>query len=783
MKILTRFTLLGAFAAVGVGVAVCLGISTTPPASEKEAPTPESAAARAGSSGREEDSSLSADHRFATIPGKSGQPLAGKSGKSVSGYSEPLVERRPIQPDPFVLEDMPDRRVVVAPPAPLPAPVSPARTQQFPPELDKARLEQVFEQVRQQMTSGPALSAAPAPPAPLPPPLPSQAVAAPNPAPPVATVTPARPIAAQVPARPSPVAAPPAARRDPAPSPLASAQAKPVRGVPKAVVQGAGDGKLAIHIQNADIHEVLDLMSEQGNLNILAGKSVQGKVSATLNGVDIDSALAAILKSTGYVARREGKFIFVGTPEEFDSLEQSLDKVGTRVFRPNYMSAADLQALITPILTPKTGVVSVSTPSKSGIATDDSTAEGNAFAGGEVVVVRDYEAVLAQVDQLVTEVDVRPLQVAIEAMILSIKLNDENRFGVDFQLLRNKQNIRFASGSPLTDLAKVTFDGGLKFGFLDSSLGVFLDALETTGDVAVIATPRLMVVNKHRAEILIGAQKGYVNTTQTETSVTQNVQFLDIGAQLRLRPFISSDGLIRMEVHPELSDGNVEVKGNFTLPNKEVTKVTTNIMIRDGCTVVIGGLMRDTLTNTTTGIPLLGSLPLVGVAFRHSDETIERREVLVLITPRIVYEPGTCKEGDKAACEFHRRQSVYTDKLSCLGKRSIARRYVRLAQSAYAAGDRDAAMRFAEMAVHFDPLSRAAIDLRSDIWLGKPAGDHTLQAPGDGPSGNPLDGQQISPLVLGDLEHEPVSQPAPSHPFDPGRPGGHTDLTRPRKLQ
>ena len=85
----------------------------------------------------------------------------------------------------------------------------------------------------------------------------------------------------------------------------------------KSTIKGEGDGKLRIHIYDEDIRKVLDLLSEQGNLNILASKSVEGKVSATLNGVDIDSALDAILKSTGYVAKREGNYVFVGTPGGF----------------------------------------------------------------------------------------------------------------------------------------------------------------------------------------------------------------------------------------------------------------------------------------------------------------------------------------------------------------------------------------------------------------------------------------------------------------------------------
>ena len=132
------------------------------------------------------------------------------------------------------------------------------------------------------------------------------------------------------------------------------------------------------------------------------------------------------------------------------------------------------------------------------------------------------------------------------------------------------------------------------------------------GDTTVVANPRLMVLNKQRAEIQIGQQKGYINQTVTETSSSQSVEFLDIGAQLRLRPFISSDGLIRMEVHPELSDGTVEVENNFTLPNKTITQVTTNIMVRDGCTVIIGGLIKEELTNHHDANPRAGQSAVGG---------------------------------------------------------------------------------------------------------------------------------------------------------------------------
>ncbi len=348
---------------------------------------------------------------------------------------------------------------------------------------------------------------------------------------------------------------------------------------------GEGDDHLTIHIQDTDLHEVLDMLSEQGGLNILASNAVQGKVSASLTNVDIDTALKAILKSTGFTARHEGNFIYVGTAKDFQNMTQAADRMGSRVYRLNYVKASEFQMLIAPLLTPGgIGAMSVSPPSQIGIPADVANTGGDTFGGNETVLVRDYEGVLAQIDQVFEEVDVRPMQVAIEAMILSVELDDKNSFGVNWQFLRNEQNIAMAAGTPAAALGDVSFTtGGLQFGFLDSSLGSFVNALETIGDTNVIATPRLTCLNKHRAEILIGTQQGYVNSTsQNLTSTTQAVAFLETGTQLRLRPFISTDGMIRMEIHPESSTGTVNLVGGFTLPNKDVTQVTTNVMVPDG---------------------------------------------------------------------------------------------------------------------------------------------------------------------------------------------------------
>jgi type IV pilus assembly protein PilQ len=384
------------------------------------------------------------------------------------------------------------------------------------------------------------------------------------------------------------------------------------------------------------------------------------------------------------------------------------------------------------------------------------------------------------------------VQVAIEAMILSVTLDDKNSFGVDFSFSQlhgsnPTQGFILGTGSPLTDLATMSFaDGGVKLGFLDGNIGAFLNALESIGDVNVVATPRLTVMNKQKAEVLIGKSQGYTSSTAVSSGGTTVAQMtmLDTGTILRLRPNVSSDGLIRMDVHPELSDGTVTAEAGLLVPTKTVTQVTSNVMVRDGCTIIIGGLMRETLSTTSTQLPILGSLPVIGALFRDNTEEIQKEEILVLITPHIIYDRESGAEGSEAACDFHRRQQVYREKMSPIGKRSIARCYFRLAQNAWAAGDRQTALRFAEMAVHFDPLNRAAIDLRATIWQGLPEGKHTLRGPGvDVATPAALDGRNVADWVLDDLEQESKPQPPPSHPLDPGQPGRHSDLDKPRRLQ
>ncbi len=293
---------------------------------------------------------------------------------------------------------------------------------------------------------------------------------------------------------------------------------------------------------------------------------------------------------------------------------------------------------------------------------------GDAMAGGDQIVVQDTEAVLQIVDRLKAKLDVQPKQVLIEAVIMTLTRTNERDLGVNYAVLDGAGRVLtaigagaainaaagfdptqvLAAGSPtkttgatlVTEGGKLAGDGssgfaantqGIKFGFVDNNVTGFIRALESMGETTVLASPRLLVLNKQRAELQLGDRLGFRTLTQTQTSTIQRVEFLNVGTQLYLRPFISDDGMVRMEIHPERSEGSVV----DNIPQTRTSQITTNVMVPDGATIVIGGLMESADSIQQSGIPGLSRLPYLGALFRNKVTSSAKKELIVLLTPRI----------------------------------------------------------------------------------------------------------------------------------------------------
>src|SRR5262249_23721859 len=172
-------------------------------------------------------------------------------------------------------------------------------------------------------------------------------------------------------------------------------------------------------------------------------------------------------------------------------------------------------------------------------------------------------------------------------------------------------------------------------------ISILVRMLDEVTDRVIVSPPRILALNRQPSRVLVGRRVGYLNTTSTETSTTQTVEFLDTGTQLYVRPFVAKDKSIRMELKPQVSeaiirDSKTASGSAVSIPDEVTPEVVTNVIVRDGQTVVLGGLFRESTTFTKQQVPFLGDIPIIGAAFRGHDDNTQRSEIIFMITPTIV---------------------------------------------------------------------------------------------------------------------------------------------------
>ena len=338
------------------------------------------------------------------------------------------------------------------------------------------------------------------------------------------------------------------------------------------------------------------MLGVRSQRNIVPSARVRGMVTVNLFDVTFDEALDAVLKANELVRSTEGAFIHVYTAKEFAVLQQQARQMISRKYKLNYMRPADVETLIGAFLSE--GSVVTLSPSEAG-----GGAEG--WTGANCLVVRDYPEVLDDVGALIADIDQRPPQVLVEATILAARVTDTDELGIDFNVLGGV-NFEATGGvvgtaptgsvgldgtetSASTGFAANVSDGGLSIGIVKNNIGVFIKALETITDTVTLGNPKVLTVNRQEGQVKVGGEQGYITSEVTATSTSQTVETLETGTILKFIPYVMDDGYIQMELHPEDSTGEVVLKGNFALPEKTTAEVSTNVLVRDGHTIVIGG--------------------------------------------------------------------------------------------------------------------------------------------------------------------------------------------------
>jgi len=394
--------------------------------------------------------------------------------------------------------------------------------------------------------------------------------------------------------------------------PLASQQTE--NSIQEGVV--SSDSRFTINVEDVEIAQLLRMLSVKRRVNIITGPRVSGKVSVNLYDVTFEEALSSILDVSGCTATRAGNTILVTEAAEKGQLPLHATDMTIRVFRLDYVDPNEAFELIKEFASPAGKVI---------VSPVEST-----------VLVQDTKAYLDRISALVEQIDVPPQQVLIEARLLELACTDDLTLGVQFDAVKiNGETIFRALTDGFAGELTALPEGaqGLFAGVITEDTETFLEALAETVDMKTLANPKILAVDNQEAEIIIGDRLGFRITTTTETSSLESVEFIDVGTQLRLTPRISDDGLVLLEIHPEVSSGTISAAG---LPSESTAEATTHMLVRDGQTVVLGGLLKESDSERVLKVPLLGDIPWLGHLFRRTKKTTSRNELVVLITPHIV---------------------------------------------------------------------------------------------------------------------------------------------------
>ncbi|USN98798.1 MAG: hypothetical protein H6810_11650 [Phycisphaeraceae bacterium] len=507
-----------------------------------------------------------------------------------------------------------------------------------------------------------------------------------------------------------------------------------------------------LHVNNESLSSVLQLLSLQSRRNIVASKAVSASITADLYGVTFYEALDAILHVNGFGYREQGNFIYVYTTAELEQIAQASRLMTTKVIELNYLNAVDAARFVSPLLSEK-GTITTPNESEDFDLPDSGPAGKDNYANSALLVIHDFDENIAEITELVAELDTRPSQVLVEATILQAAINEDNAFGVDFSLIGDLQFTQFLNplqaanglisgrGNSLvngvevptdfpgadgearaltTNIGNVAGSGGMKVGIIDQDVAVFMRVLDEVTDVTVISNPKVLTLNRQAARVLVGTRVGFLNTTTTETSTTQSVEFLDTGTQLHIRPFVTSDDMIRLEVKPQVSTAKLRESTTssnqaVTIPDEDTTELVTNLLVRDGQTVVLGGLFTESTSYTRRQVPIIGDIPLIGSAFRGQDDSVRRNEIIFLLTPSVVDDQILTLEGERGTDYIeHARVGAREGLLPWSRERQVGKLLID-AEKQISEGNDKRALLTVERALALSPHSADALKLRARL--------------------------------------------------------------------
>jgi type IV pilus secretin PilQ/predicted competence protein len=391
----------------------------------------------------------------------------------------------------------------------------------------------------------------------------------------------------------------------------------------------------SIDADDAYLPAVLKILAEKGGLNIITGPGVSNsRITIHMKNTPIDQAVNLVVRAAGLSYERIGNSILVAESKALTT-ETGL---GSYIVNLKYADANEVKAALKGL-----------------------TDQIEVDRGGNRLIVVTSPRIISEIETIVAEMDKPARQVMLEARIVEVSTDDAKKLGVDWDQL-SRQGFIFVEGTysgisgtngidpdVLSDLQTFPNTPGTNdifklrnFTRLPKLFRVFLDMMIHEGNARVLASPKLATLNGKEATMLVGQRIPFVVTGTTfaggGAANTQSVQREEVGVKLSITPLINADGYITTVIRPEVSTVTGFKGQNNDLPIVATRQAETTVRLKDGSSVIIGGLLSEDRTSTVTKVPLLGSIPGLGYLFQHHTTSVTKKDLVIEVTPRILPE-------------------------------------------------------------------------------------------------------------------------------------------------
>ena len=402
-------------------------------------------------------------------------------------------------------------------------------------------------------------------------------------------------------------------------------------------------GESSIEYVGADIQDVLRTLARQAGLNIVMGEEVTGKVTISLVDVSYEKAIKLIADSKGYAVVKDDNVIKVQSKESL-----AAEPLQEEIITLEFTTAAEAEAVLRPFLTQGRGSIQSDTRSNT-------------------IIISDVPAKLVQVREIVSRIDMQTPQVMIEARIVETSKNPRQDYGIKWDSLRNYEVAAKNLGYKLnpTSGALSFYPGGDKSAPIKeaeiavltaSDFRLLVSFLNSNGETELLASPRIVTADNKEARISIAQQfpiPQFTFNQQTASLEVSGFTFKDIGILLNVTPHINKNGFITLDLKPEVSSFDptrVQTFGgavSASIPIIDTRNLQASVLIKDGHTLALGGLIREDVQRTFTKVPVMGDIPGLGAAFRSKSFEKSKRNLLIFITPTIVGPEGSTGYEDQ----------------------------------------------------------------------------------------------------------------------------------------